>query len=74
MGGWGDPIIRESLVGQHFQDSMKVSLVAGCRLIVSESRGEIIGSSDFPAWSFISCVILGLLMPEAAKLREGGPD
>lgn len=73
MGGWGDPIIRESLVGQHFQDSMKVSLVAGCRLIVSESR-EIIGSSDFPALSFVSCVIPGLLMPEATELREGGPD
>lgn len=65
-------IVRGTLVRRHFQDSRKVSHAGSCRLIVSVSGGEIIGSSNLPVCTLISCVILGLLLPEAANLREGG--
>lgn len=64
--------VRGILFRRHTQDSRKVSHAGRCRLIVSVSRGEIIGSSNLPVCTLISCVILGLLLPEAANLREGG--
>lgn len=53
-----------------FSGSRKVSHAGSYRLTVTVSRGEIIGSSNLPICTLISCVIQGLLLHEAANLED----